>query len=122
MALGIKTENAAGGNLAWLGSRHGVAQAMTGTLKADAFTDKTVLSGTPVAYDSATGTYGPYTDGATQALAGFVINDANVADGDEPVAILDHGRIRVKELPVEGFTAPESSAFVFVDYDTTPGA
>ncbi|WP_054953085.1 hypothetical protein [Flaviflexus massiliensis] len=111
MALGVTSETVAGGNLSWLGSRHGVANARTGTLKTSAFTDKHVPSGTPVSVDT-DGLYVPYTDGA---LTGFVINDSNVEGGDEPVAILDHGRIRVANLPVE-FTVPANAgAFIFVE-------
>lgn len=114
MALGVTSETVAGGNLSWLGSRHGVANARTGTLKASAFTDKFVPSGTPVGLDT-DGFYIPYTAAEGQVLTGFVINDANVADGDEPVAILDHGRILVDNLPVEDFTVPANTgAFIFV--------
>ena len=113
MALGVTSETVAGGNLSWLGSRHGVANARTGTLKASAFTDKHVPSGTPVAFDA--GLYAPYTAELGQELVGFVINDVNVTGGDEPVAILDHGRIIVDNLPVEDFTVPENpGAFIFV--------
>lgn len=113
MALGVTTETGAGGNLSWLGSRHGVANARTGTLKASAFTEKFVKSGTPVAVD-AEGLYVPYTAAEGQAIAGFIINDANVAAGDEPVAILDHGRVIVAKLPVD-FTVPDApGAFIYV--------
>ena len=110
MALGVTSETVAGGNLSWLGSRHGVATARTGTLKASAFSENIVRSGTPVSIDS-DGLYVPYTDGV---LAGFVINNINVEGGDEPVAILDHGRIVVGKLPVD-FTIPDApGAFTYL--------
>lgn len=113
MALGVTSETVAGGNISWLGSRHGVANARTGTLKASAFTDKFVPSGTPVSVDT-DGTYVPYTAAVDQVLTGFVINDADVTDGDEPVAILDHGRIIAANLPVE-FTVPTApGAFTYL--------
>lgn len=115
MALGVTSETVAGGNLSWLGSRHGVANARTVTLKASAFTDKFVPSGTPVGLDGE-GFAVPYTGGEDQVLVGFVINDQNVTDGDEPVAILDHGRVIVANLPVEGFTVPENpGVFIYVE-------
>lgn len=113
MALGVTSETVAGGNLSWLGSRHGVVNARTGTLKASTFTDKLVPSGTPVSVDT-DGLYIEYTAEGGKPLAGFIINDVSVADGDEPVAILDHGRIIVANLPVE-FTAPATAgAFIYV--------
>ena len=42
MALGIVTKTTGGGDDSWMGSRHGVAQAATGTLKASTFTSKLV--------------------------------------------------------------------------------
>ena len=111
MALGIVTKNIGGGDDSWMGSRHGVAQAATGTLKASTFTNKLVKSGTPVRENA--GLLEPFTDGATQTLYGFVIGDYDVTAGDEPVAVLWHGRIITANLPVE-FTAPTGqTAFIF---------
>lgn len=114
MALGITSESISGGDLSWLGSRHGVAEARTGTLKASAFTaeDGVVRSGTPVARGT-DGLYVPYTGAEGTVVAGFVINDV-VVDVDEVVAILDHGRIVTANLPVD-FTVPaETGAFIYL--------
>lgn len=110
MTIGVVTESVGGGDQSWLGSRHGVVNARTGTLKASAFTDKFVPSGMPVAKDG--DTYVPYT--GTNTLIGFVLNDTTVAHGDAPVAILDHGRVIAANVPGD-FTAPaDAGAFIFV--------
>lgn len=101
------------GKLSWLGSREGVATARTGTLTG--FTG-VVKAGTPVA--SVGGFYVAYDaagEDGSEALAGFVLSDASVRDGEDTVvAVLDRGRIRTDRLPVE-FTAPaESGRFTFV--------
>lgn len=114
MALRVTSEGYSGGDLSWLGSRHGVATARTGTLKASAFTDEIVRSGTPVTQGE-DGLYVPYAGGPEVAPTGFVINDVIVDGADEPVAILDHGRIVVDKLPVEGFTLPTApGAFTYL--------
>lgn len=108
-----------GGDDSWMGSRHGVSNARTGTLKASAFPTGTyngvVRSGTPVAED-AQGYLIPYDSASTtgaEVLAGFVIDDRDVTEGDEPCALLWHGRIITANLPV-AFTAPTApTAFVF---------
>ena len=113
MALGIVTKNLGGGDDSWMGSRHGVAQAATGTLDASAFTvtNNIVKSGYPVAKNATSGLLEPYGTGDT--LYGFVIGDYDISNGDEPVAVLWHGRIITDNLPVE-FTAPtDPTAFIF---------
>lgn len=113
MPLGVTTTKYGGGDNRWLGSRHGVENAKTGTLKANSFTPKIVKSGTPVQIGS-DGLYEPYT-GPEGTLAGFVLGDHDVTAGNEPVPVLWHGRINVAHLPVEGFQVPENPGqFVFV--------
>lgn len=114
MALGVRIESGAGGDLSWLGSRHGVANARTVTLKASAFTDGIVPSGTAVAEDT-DGFCVPYTGAEGQDLVGFILNHTNIGDGDEPVAVLDHGRVIVANLPDQDFEVPANTgSFVFV--------
>lgn len=112
MDLSIKKRSAGGGeDLSWLGSRHGVANARPITLKAEAFTDKTVKSGQPLELDSE-GFAVPYA--GSNPLLGFSIDGADVENGDVTVALLDHGRVLVDNLPVE-FTVPNNTGqFVFV--------
>ena len=116
MNLSITRKSYGGGDNSWMGSRHGVANARTVTLDADAFTgltDGVVPSGTPinVAGDLAV----PFTDTAGAELA-FVIGDQSVAEGDATVPALDHGRVIVDNVPGT-FAAPATAvagAFVFV--------
>lgn len=115
MNLSVTRESHGGGDYSWLGSRHGVANARTVTLDADAFTGLTngvVPSGTPVnvAGDLAV----PFADVAGAELA-FVLGDQSVAQGDATVPALDHGRVIVANVP-GSFAAPAtaaSGAFIF---------
>lgn len=109
MSLFGTVERFGGGDDSWLGSAHAVDNATSGTLNADEFDveDGIVLSGTPVAQ----GTGGPTSssllvpyDGGD--LAGFVIGDHSIADGNKTVPILWHGRINVEDLPVDEFLEP----------------
>lgn len=115
MAIGPFTTARGGGDDSWMGSRHGVAESHPGTLDASAFTgatgvtDGVVPSGYPVM--EAAGLLVPFDD-ATGDLRGFSIGDRDISTGDEPTAVLDHGRVIVANLPV-AFTAPAVSAFVF---------
>lgn len=112
MSINPSVEKWGSGDLSWLDSRRGVDTARTVTLDAAKFTgdaDGTVPAGTPVTLTTE-GRVAPY---AGEALAGFILRDVNVKHGDESVALLDHGRINVKRLPV-AFTVPASAgAFIF---------
>lgn len=109
--LGITSVSYGGGDDRWMGSRHGVSNAKTGTLKASAFPDKTVRSGTPVKRED-----GFYVPAGTDAPTGFVINDHDLTGGDTPAPVLWHGRILVGHLPVANFAIPaQPGAFVYVE-------
>jgi hypothetical protein len=103
------------GDQSWLASTHGTYNGRSVKLRTADFdtTDGFIRSGTPVAivdefavpYDSA-GTTG------TELFEGFILTDQPVVAGGDEVLnapLLDHGRVRVERLPVEGFTAPASS-------------
>lgn len=125
----LKNETFGGGDLSWLGSAHGIANARTEVLDISTFTAGThypngyIPSGTPVA--KVGGVLVPYD--ATEAtvtgagvLAGFVLTDQPVVGtADFGVPVLDHGRVRTAKLPA-AFTAPTAAAkraattFVFV--------
>lgn len=110
MSLNIVSKKYGGGDDSWLGSRHGVVNAESGTLDAGAFTGDEVLSGTPVVRSGAK--FGP---AGLDAPEGFVIGDHSVKDGDAIVPILWHGRIKTQNLPVDTFTVPaEPGAFIYV--------
>lgn len=115
--LSIRTESFGGSDDRWLGSREGLGTAQSVTLDAAAFPAGTyeggvVKSGTPLAKSG--GKAVPFTDDATQDLAGFLATDQSVADGDAVAPLLDRGRIRTAFLPV-AFTAPaDAGRFVFV--------
>lgn len=113
------TETFGAGDQSWLGSSHGIGECRTETVDISAFTKAThfpdgyIPSGTPVA--KVGGVLVPYdateltvTDAGI--LAGFVFTD-QATDGvaDLPVALLDHGRVKVANLPV-AFTAPADAA------------
>ena len=116
MAIGPFTTSRSGGDSSWMGSRHAVAEAHPGTLDAAAFasadgvTGGIVPSGYPVSIDG--DKLVPY-DSAGGALYGFSIDDRDISKGDEPTAVMWHGRIKVANLPVT-FEAPaEPGAFVY---------
>lgn len=118
MAIGPITTARNGGDDSWMGSRHAVAEAHPGTLNAEAFASATgvengvVPSGYPIA-DNGDGTFGPYTAAEEQTLYGFSIGNRDISNGDEPTAVMWHGRIKVANLPVE-FTVPaDRGSFVF---------
>lgn len=114
MMFAIKKKKVGGTDDRWLASRHGVENAKTVTLAATGFpqaTDKIVKSGTPVEYDT-TGKVVAY--GGTKPLAGFILNDCDLKDGDEAAPMLWHGAIDCNHLPVAGFTPPAAAGqFVF---------
>lgn len=114
----VKRERVGGRDDRWLGSRHGVENARTVTLKSDGFDaleDGIVPSGWPVELDE----NGFAIDWAgTNPIAGFVLDDVSVREGDAPAPLLDHGRINTQHLPVDAFTVPASAgAFVYVGGD-----
>ena len=119
MAIGPFTTSRSGGDSSWMGSRHAVAEAHPGTLDAAAFasadgvTGGVVPSGYPVSIEG--DKLVPYDPTPTtgNALYGFSIDDRDISKGDEPTAVLWHGRIKVANLPVT-FEAPaEPGAFVY---------
>lgn len=115
----IKTETFGGGDLSWLGSDHGIANARTAVLDISTFTAGThypngyIPSGLPVALVA--GVLVPYdaTEGTTTGagiLAGFVLTDQPVVGtADFGVPLFDHGRVIVANLPIS-FTAPAAAA------------
>lgn len=117
----LVNETFGGGDLSWLGSDHGIANARTEILDISAFTAGThfpngyIPSGLPVA--KVGGVLVPYdaTEGTTTGagiLAGFVLTDQKVVGATTPdfaVPLLDHGRIRVANTPIT-FVAPTAAA------------
>lgn len=115
----LVNETFGGGDLSWLGSAHGIANARTEILDISTFTAGThypngyIPSGTPVA--KVGGVLVPYdaTEGTVTGagiLAGFVLTDQEVVGtSDFGVPLLDHGRVRTAKLPI-AFTAPAAAA------------
>ena len=115
------------GDMSWLGSGHGIRNARTEILDISAFTPAThypngyIPSGMPVA--KVGGMLVPYdaTEGTVTGagiLAGFVLTDTRlgVAPGatapaaeDLNVPLLDHGRVKVGNLPIT-FVKPAAAA------------
>lgn len=119
MAIGPFTTSRSGGDSSWLGSRHAVAEAHPGTLDAAAFasadgvSNGVVPSGYPVAREG--DKLVPYdaTPETGNTLYGFSLDDRDISNGDEPTAVVWHGRIKTANLPVS-FTAPaDAGAFVY---------
>lgn len=118
MDLTVITEKFGGDKASWLGSRHAVTNARTITIDRSSLTKEThypdgyLPSGLPLAKSG--DKYKPLDEGET--LVGFLLTNQTVkTDGGDIVApLLDHGRVIVKNLPVE-FTAPaEAGAFIYV--------
>jgi hypothetical protein len=115
----LSNETFGGGDLSWLGSAHGIANARTEILDISTFTAGThypngyIPSGTPVA--KVGGVLIPYdaTEGTVTGagiLAGFVLTDQKVVGtADFAVPLYDHGRVRTAKLPI-AFTAPAAAA------------
>ncbi|MGH3356597.1 MAG: hypothetical protein ACRDOJ_11920 [Nocardioidaceae bacterium] len=115
----LKTETVGAGDQSWLGSTHGIHECRTETLDISAFTAAThypdghIPSGTPVA--KVGGMLVPY-DGTEATvtgagiLAGFVLTNQKVeGTADFAVPLLDHGRIKVDNVPGT-FAAPAAAA------------
>lgn len=118
MGIGPITTGRSGSDSSWMGSRHAVAEAHPGTLDAAAFASAdgvengVVPSGYPVAQDG--DLFVPYDPTPTTGneFYGFSIDNRDITNGDEPTAIMWHGRVIVDNLPVT-FTPPTGTAFVW---------
>lgn len=113
------TESFGSGNMAWVGSEHGINNARTAQVNVSAFTagthypDGYIRSGQPVALVA--GLLVPYD--ATEAtvtgagiLAGFILTDQKVVGTTNfPAPLFDHGRVVVSKLPVT-FVKPAAAA------------
>ncbi|MEU0492569.1 head decoration protein [Nocardiopsis sp. NPDC006139] len=123
MDLSLKVEGYADDDATWLGSSHGTSSGRSATLDLTAFTEAThypdgyLPSGLPLGRIMASGLYGPYdaaaTDG-TEVLAGFLLTACTATPRDGATttvvgALLDHGRVKVANLPV-AFTPPTTAA------------
>jgi hypothetical protein len=138
----IEVTNVTGGtDNRWLRSSHALDTGLTGTLDlaaAAAVVDKRnadtgiLPSGIAVGQITATGLYGlfdPTADDGREVLAGFVLADVKVIDsrfnvlksGKVPFALLAHGTISRKFLPVEAqrtsitYLTASTGQFVYVD-------
>jgi hypothetical protein len=113
------SETTGGGDLSWLGSTHGLRNARTVVVNVSAFTagthypDGYLKSGTPVAIVG--GKAVPYdateaTTAGAGVLAGFILTDQKiVGTTDLPAPLLDHGRVKVANLPI-AFAKPAAAA------------
>lgn len=118
----VETAALSEGDQTWLASTHGIHKNPQGKLKLSAFSgsaaDGYIKSGRPLAI-TGVGTANeelvPYNSAGTgevTVLAGFLRNDiplvANSTDAYANVAYIDHGRVRIKRLPV-AFVAPAAA-------------
>ncbi|MGW0468346.1 head decoration protein [Streptomyces sp. NPDC003027] len=111
MDLSLKTESFTQDRRDWLGSAHGTDAPVGATLDVTTFTAGThypsgyLKSGIPLGKITASGKYGPYSDGATdgrQTLVGFLFTGVDVKAGATTVvgSMLIHCFIREAKLPV----------------------
>lgn len=113
----------------WLYSDHGINENLTATLDISLFTPEThfpdgfIPSGTPLAKQTSSGKYGPFTSGGSgglQTLVGFlyapleVTNDLGSA-ASVVGAVLTHGTVVEANLP-QTITAGAKSATPRVQY------
>lgn len=130
----IETPALSEGDQTWLASTRGIYTNRTVKLHVADFTVDPALgyipSGTPLAVVDAPGTdegemavpYDAAGTTGTEKLAGFLFTDQRVVEGSADTYInaplMDHGRIRISRLPVDGFTAPtaanDEGNFVYV--------
>lgn len=124
MQLSTKHEGYLTDNQTWLGSAHGTDVARTVTIDYASVKgfDGVIPSGIPLKRLES-GKYGPV-DAAEDELAGFLLTPQSVSkDGVDVVApLLDHGRIRVANLPDKAFKVEtldtKPGSFVFIEEAT----
>ena len=110
----LRTEEWGAGDLSWLGSAHGIWNCRTVTLDISAFTPSStyhpnghIRAGTPL-QRLASGLYGPYS--GTGLFSGFLFTDQQVhGTADLPAPLLDHGRVKLGNLPISGFVVPTAA-------------
>ena len=122
MQLNAVKESWGSDNQSWLGSSHATDNAQTVTLdgtKLSAFAGKAIPSGIPLKKSATGGKFEPVAD-AGDELAGFLFTAQSWdGKGDVVAPMLDHGRIKVDNLPAAAFdvttlTTP-SPHFVLVE-------
>lgn len=113
----------------WLGSGHGIWNGRTVRLLVSAFTEDHkpdgdyLPAGLPLALNE-DGLHVPY-EGSGR-FEGFLLDDKSVQDVDETinVPLLDHGRVKVNNLPVD-FTVPapadDATTIVYQNAPTAGG-
>lgn len=114
MQLGLTTEQWGVDDQSWIGSRHGLNNGRSVTLKTSSFTEAThypdgfLKSGIPLV-DEGDGTYGLWATGGT--VAGFLLTWVPVKDPTKNIvaAMLDHGRVVSANLPVAVDAAGKAS-------------
>lgn len=122
--LAPRTENFGPGDQSWLGSRHGVENAVTGTLDVSASSSKIVdgyiKSGEPLAH-LGNKKYAPYNSGGSSplnTLAGFLMADTQIiaGAGDATIAVGKHLFVRKSKLPSAIPSSPTTTGvFIFLD-------
>lgn len=106
MQLNAVKESWGSDNQSWLGSSHATDNAQTVTLdgtKLSAFVGKTIPSGIPLKKSESGGKFEPVA-AAGDDLAGFLFTAQSWdGKGDVVAPMLDHGRIKVGNLPAAAF-------------------
>lgn len=109
------------GDQSWLASAHGQWNARTVTLDLSKFTPSThfkngyLPQGFPLAMAS-DGIAGPYSDAD---FAGHLLHDLPVAPGETgkvSAPMLDHGRVVVSRVPLQGFAKPTAQPNSTITY------
>ena len=123
MDISLTTKGIGRDDLSWLGSAHATNNAQTITLDltsgfadADFYGKGFIPSGVPVIkLDS--GLYGLYTEESGKPLAGFILtaqDNPGTTATRVSAPLLDHGRIKVGNLPVELPEAAQTSNTHFI--------
>lgn len=111
---GFKSESFGAGDQSWLGSTHGIRNARTEAFDPADFTSVTVSGTVPsgTALAKLAGKLVPY-DAAAETdagkLVGFLLTDQSATHGARGVPVLDHGRVKVANLPNSSFTPPAAA-------------
>jgi Bacteriophage lambda head decoration protein D len=125
MDLTVKTTSYLNDSKAWLGSAHAVDTAESVTLDAATilavFTDGEVPSGVVLGKITASGKYGPYSNGAAdgrQTATGHLLNRVKVTSGQNAAgAMIWHGQVVEAKLPTNhGLDAAAKAELPHIHY------
>lgn len=107
------------GSQAWRATEHGLFNARTATLDAEAFAAVQTANGKiPAGYPvvETAGKAAPWTSGSADPFIGHVLFDQTVEHGDVAAPIYYQGAVNTARVPAEGFTAPATQTKTSIAY------